>query len=122
MRLPGGLHLSGRLERFQPILTDRLQHHRAGLLALLPRGLQQTLVGERGHALQRSYSSIALQRGTDRLYRLQGAATNEDGKSPEQPLFLGREEIVAPGKCAAQRLLPGGSITWAARQDRQSLT
>ena len=52
MSLSDDLHFPGRIERLQPVLTDRLQHHKVWLLALLLGLLQEAFVNQRGHAIQ----------------------------------------------------------------------
>ena len=52
MCLSSDLHFPGRLERFQPVLTDRLQHYKAWLYAFLLGLLQDAFVDKRGHTIQ----------------------------------------------------------------------
>src|SRR5947209_6354188 len=51
MSVPGRFSLAARCQTLQPILADRLQQEEAWFRLLLHL-LQQTLVNERGHALQ----------------------------------------------------------------------
>src|SRR6266516_1524179 len=111
--LLSGLPLPGYLERFQPILADGFQHHQVWFLSLLFDLVQQVLVQERGDCIQDPFRS-PIQRYADGLDRFQGAATYEDREPPEEALFLGTQEIIAPGDSVAQGLLAGWSILCAA--------
>src|ERR1700694_2947844 len=96
MRLLDGFHFATGSESLQPIFAHRLQHQEAWYLPFLLRLPQQTLIEERGHALQDCFRSI-IQSRAEGLDGFQGAATNEDGQPPEEALFLGSEQVVAPG-------------------------
>src|SRR5947209_1788015 len=123
MRLAGKLHLSATPQALQPILPDRLEHHETRLLALLCRLLQQAFVKEGGHAVEDPFcTSSILKRVAQRLHRLEGTATYEDGEPPEQLLLLGSGRVVAPGDGVARGLLRGGGILGPARQDSEGRT
>src|SRR6266571_748023 len=77
--MPDDLFLPGCLETHLSIFADRLQHEQAWLLPFLLGLLQHTLVDERSHSLEHLSRGITKYR-TDRLHRLQGAATCEHGE------------------------------------------
>ena len=74
-------------QALQPKLTDRLQHHEAGLFFLLSRLQQQILVDEGSHPVQHRWCHIP-KCSRDGLGRLERAAINKDGKSSEESLFI----------------------------------
>ena len=49
--------------------------------------------------------------------RFEGEAAGKDREGLEEPLLVGRQEVVAPGDRVAQRALPVGEIAGAARED-----
>src|SRR5438270_6443041 len=81
-----GLHLPVCDERVSPILAHGLQRHEAWLHCLLLALQQQTLVDERGDAIQDQSWLVAKSR-IERCYGLQRSATHKDGKTPEESLF-----------------------------------
>src|SRR6266699_1834192 len=109
MGLARGLHFPAHGERLSPILADGLQHHEAGLLSL--GLLQQVLVQKRGDSIQDPFRSL-IKRRAEGLDSLQGTTADEDREPPEETLFLGTQEVIAPGDGVAQGLLPGWSILW----------
>ncbi len=109
MRLPNGCQFAALSQGFQSILADRLQHDEEWLPFLPLSLLQQVLVQERGDFIQGPFRS-PIKPSADGLDCFQGAATDEDRDLPEEALFLGAQEIIAPGDGVAQGLLPGWGI------------
>src|SRR5579864_1690404 len=118
MRSPGGFFFPPGCEYLQTILTDRFQHQEARLLTFFPcllHAFQQTLVNERGYAVQ--YLSLPVVRhSTDGFCCLEGVATNKDGEHPEDPLFPGIEQLIAPLDGVTQGLLSCWHIPRPTRQ------
>ena len=97
--------LSEPLER---VLPDRLQHP----VALVVEA-KQALVHERLQPIE--VGTCDLRGGLERT------AAGEDGQGPEQPLFLGREQLVAPADRRAQSALALRCVTGSAGEQRQAL-
>src|SRR5436305_1168182 len=113
VRLLGCLRFLTHIEHLLPILAGHLQHAKAGLLSLPWHLVQQALIDEGGHPIQdarRPGSASVSRRTTDGCCCLQGAATNEDGELAQEPLLPGVEQVIAPGKRLAQRLLAYGRV------------
>src|SRR5438128_9809957 len=120
MSLSSDFHLPARRENLQPILADRLQHQEAWLLAFLLGLLQQALVDKRRHCIQ-DWLHLIAKRAAHRLDGCKPATTGNHRESPEKPLLVGIEEVVAPGDGIAEGLLPRGPIAFPTRQDSQAL-
>ena len=116
-----GLGLCALAQAFQPILPKGLQHAEARLPCLGPALLQQAFVKKPAHAFQHLSYHIR-ERSANRLFRLQGTASDEDAETAEEALLLGGEQVVAPLDGIAQRLLAGGRILDSSRQDLQAVT
>ena len=120
MSQSSAFHLPARHENLQPILADRLQHQEAWLLAFLLGLLQQALVDKRRHCIQ-DWLHLIAKRAAHRLDGCKPATTGNHRESPEKPLLVGIEEVVAPGDGIAEGLLPRGPIAFPTRQDSQAL-
>src|SRR6266849_3314069 len=124
MRSPGGFFSPPCCEALQTILPDRFQHQQARLLTSFPcllHAFQQTLVNERGYAVQ--YLPLPVVRQSTHGFCCQeGAATNKDGEPPEEPLFPGIEQLIAPLDGVTQGLLSCWHIPRPTRQHGQPPT
>src|ERR1051326_2866600 len=97
MSLPGSLHFAARGQAFQSVLSNSFQHHEAWFAPLVLDLLQQTLVDERGYSIEDLRRTvITVKSCANGLARLQGAAADADGESPEETLFLGAQQVIAP--------------------------
>ena len=130
--LPHHLGLAARLESIVGELADGLQHEVAGLIGRPWRSLQQALVDERRDAVEDGdgkaeggrraivvYSSSVCPSARDGFGCLQGEAAGEDGQPAEEGLFVGGEQVVAPGDRVAHGALPRGQVAGAAGQQAQ---
>ncbi len=127
---PGRVGVAGSrllLARLQPlprVLTDGFQHReaRTRLARVVPivGPPQQALVDEGGDPLKWVEGEVA-DRGDHGLGCVQIEPTGEDGQTAEQRLFLGSEEVVAPGNRRAERVLAGRGIQAAAGQEAETI-
>jgi len=114
--------LAAPLQELRRVLSDRLQHADARLLAgpLPLRPPEQTLLDEGGqpgqHPCARRAAGAVVAHGHGRLG---GAAADEDGEPPEERALGGREQVVAPGEGVAQGALARRQVVRPARQQRQ---
>src|SRR5260370_27625937 len=113
-------HLSALVKTLQSVLTNSLKHGEGRFLPLLLAMQQEALIEQSPHDVQRRYSPwfclIAQFAYSPRL--LQSESTDEDREAAEEPLFLGRKQIIAPRDGVAQRLLTCWYILCSARQHR----
>jgi hypothetical protein len=86
------------LEALEPVLPDRLQHSEAGLAAVDPFRLEETVGQERLH----TFHDVELEAAGHGVGSIERKTTDEDGEAGEEHLLLGREEVVAPLDRAAQ--------------------
>ena len=86
---PQRIFLIGGCKVFPRELADRLEHPVALLPVRIGAAADQALVDERRKRVE--------VRVTDRFGRLESAAAAEDCEPGEQPLFVGVQEVVAPG-------------------------
>src|SRR5690606_33905035 len=96
-------------------LPDRLQH-REPWLAGMPGEAHQVLVHERTQSLEKRDCALTIR---DCLRRVQAPSPCEDTGTPEDDALFLTEQVMAPGDCAAQRLLPIREIAGASGQQRQ---
>ncbi len=113
MRPPCCLHLPTGDQALHPILADGFQHDEALFLSIVLGLLQQVLVQERGDCIQDPFCA-PIQRRAEVLDCFQGTAAHEDREPPEEALFLGTQQVIAPDDGIAQRLLTSWSILCAA--------
>jgi hypothetical protein len=109
MRPPHGLPLITAAHLFEGILPHRLQEPEATSSLAILLGQDQTLVDQRGQALQHIDRAVLSIR-EDGLCRLQGEPTDKDAQTAEQHLLVGGEELRTPGDGRAQGVLSHGKI------------
>ena len=118
MGLLRGCRLAALGQPLQPELADRLQHREAWLV---PRRLdppQQTLVDQRGDAVQEIDAGLPGRRH-DRLRRVEREAAGEDGQAAEERLLRGVKQVVAPGDRVPHRPQPLRAVAGPGREHRE---
>src|SRR5712671_1624069 len=78
----------------------------------------QALVDQRRESIEDVTADVRC-RPADDLGDLEIAAADEDGQPGEQPALAFIEEVVAPGDCTTQGLLPLRQVARASRQHAQ---
>ena len=114
------------LQMLQGELPDGLQHAEARFAVRLHILEDQPAIDEIGEVVEHAVwvHSERMLPGLPRsgrcdqgFRRLEGEAAGKDREGLEEPLLVGRQEVVAPGDRVAQRALPVGEIAGAARED-----
>jgi hypothetical protein len=101
--LEGALELAGLLQARDGELPDHAQQREAGF-AEMRRPVDDALVDQRGEQVD----DVGYARHGFR--RLDREAAGEDAETPEQPLLLGRKELVAPRDRRLERALSRRSV------------
>jgi len=107
VRLPYCFQLSISLKAFQTELAERLEQDEPWCFPFAFCLLHQALVEQGRDTLKHRGGVFAVLMVclAHRFGSLEGTTSDEDGEPPEEPLLLGREQVVAPHKRVAQRLL-----------------
>src|SRR5829696_466671 len=103
------------------VFLDRGQHHETSV-AVRAAPADQTLVHQRGEAVERVDPSVAVvvDAPRDCLDRFERCA-RERREQLEQPLLTRLEQLVTPFDGGAERLLAGGQVTRPASQQLEAL-
>jgi hypothetical protein len=118
--LPDELQLVALLESLEGELADRGQAAEPRLASAGLGAQDEALVDQGGQGIEDLDAERAIGIA-DRLGRLQRPAAHEHGQAPEQRLLGRREQVVAPGDGAAQRLVARRHVTCPAGQEAQAL-
>ena len=120
MRLTHQGLLAAGDETFQAEFADRLEHEKAGFaigLFLLP---EQVFIDERGQPVE--HAKLPPGDGPAHAFgRFKGMSPDEHGQPAKEPLFVFRQEIVAPGDGFSERPVPGGQVACTAGQQVEAM-
>ncbi len=119
VRQPGVIFFRERLELFQAVITERLQHHESRVTGGKRYGADQAVADQRAQHVV-GVATI-FRRLTDRFDRIEGNATDEDRHPPEQCLLVQSEEVVAPGHRVAHGPQPVGHAAALTTQHLQTI-
>ena len=122
--------LATRRQPLQGVLAHCFEHAHAHLAVDILFCAQEALVDQRGQSPQHvasGFRQVPALRGAPAivysrahlLRRLEGAAADEDGQSPEKGLLVPVEDVVAPGDGVAHRAQPLRQVLSPTRQQLQ---
>ncbi len=114
------VRLTAPLELLEGERPNRLQHPEPNLVGRVSATSEQALVNQGGDAPQHVHPGATGRRNYP-LGRVQGEASGEDGKAPEQCLLLRRQEVVAPGHRVPHRVLAIGEVARSAGQHLETV-
>ena len=115
MPAPDLVGFAARLEAFERVGADRLEHREARLAVGLFLLAEHVAVDQRREARQEVVAAA------DGLGGVERAAAVEDGEAREERLLVGAEQVVAPVDRRAERLLARGQVAWAAGEEVEAL-
>ncbi|CAN5583583.1 hypothetical protein BH24CHL9_BH24CHL9_03660 [soil metagenome] len=107
--------LGGLLEALQGVLADGRQHPEARVGVIRAVHPEQALLGQ-GEESVKDVAAEVLRRTADGLDLRERRASRDDREPLEQASVRRVQQVVAPGDGAAQGLLAGRPVPWAARE------